>query len=237
MSRPNARSMKPATAAKKLDVYLPATPAEFRESAITRDELAALQADPPAWLRELRKNGPHRKPRRRQARCVDLRSRPRRHHQALTTEQIDALIAEKPDWLVAERENYQNVLTEQRRIKALHAGMPEAHNGRAVETVRRAINASGGLGEPWCLDAGAAVPANGSPQDRAPVLRPQARGSGRARRGPESPHLAAGLVPRTRKRSRPGDPLACFFVNRRHNVQLTQPSTSVPSSAICRRRM
>ena len=47
--------------------------------------------------------------------------------------------------------------------------MPEAHNGRAVETVRRAINASGGLGEPWCLDAGAAVPANGSPKDRAPV--------------------------------------------------------------------
>ncbi|WP_255794122.1 DUF5997 family protein, partial [Mycobacteroides abscessus] len=28
MSRPNAQSMKPATAAKKLDVYLQATPAE-----------------------------------------------------------------------------------------------------------------------------------------------------------------------------------------------------------------
>lgn len=61
--------------------------------------------------------------------------------------------------------------------------MPEAHNGRAVETVRRAINAGGGLGEPWCLDAGAAVPAaNGSPKDRVRIgasttstrLRPRA---------------------------------------------------------------
>ena len=61
MSRPNAQSMKPATAAKKLDVYLPATPAEFQENAITRAELAALQADPPQWLKDLRKNGPHPK--------------------------------------------------------------------------------------------------------------------------------------------------------------------------------
>ena len=41
MSRPNAQSMKPATAAKKLDVYLPATPAEFQENPITCAELAA----------------------------------------------------------------------------------------------------------------------------------------------------------------------------------------------------
>ncbi len=122
MSRPNAQSMKPATAAKKLDVYLPATPAEFRESAITRDELAALQADPPAWLRELRKNGPHPKNLVAAKLGVSISGLARGGvAEALTTEQIDALIAEKPDWLVAERENYQNVLTEQRRIKALHA--------------------------------------------------------------------------------------------------------------------
>lgn len=122
MSRPNAQSMKPATAAKKLDVYLPATPAEFRESAITRDELAALQADPPAWLRELRKNGPHPKNLVAAKLGVSISGLARGGvTEALTTEQIDALIAEKPDWLVAERENYQNVLTEQRRIKALHA--------------------------------------------------------------------------------------------------------------------
>ena len=46
--------MKPATAAKKLDVYLPATPPEFQQGPITRAELAALQADllseMPDWL-------------------------------------------------------------------------------------------------------------------------------------------------------------------------------------------
>ena len=34
------QTMKPATAAKKLDVYLEATPAEFRDGVVTRDELA-----------------------------------------------------------------------------------------------------------------------------------------------------------------------------------------------------
>ena len=51
--------MKPATAAKKLGVHLDATPHEFRAGMISRDELNALQADPPEWLRELRRDGPH----------------------------------------------------------------------------------------------------------------------------------------------------------------------------------
>ncbi|MDT5388097.1 MAG: hypothetical protein QOE04_1738, partial [Mycobacterium sp.] len=40
---------------------------------------------------------------------------------ALTTEQINQLLEEKPEWLVAERESYQSVLREERRLKALHA--------------------------------------------------------------------------------------------------------------------
>ena len=40
--------------------------------------------------------------------------------EALTTEQIGALLEEKPDWLVAERESFQNVLREERRLKSLH---------------------------------------------------------------------------------------------------------------------
>ena len=51
--------MKPARAAKKLGVYLDATPDEFRAGVVSRDELDALQADPPEWLRDLRRNGPH----------------------------------------------------------------------------------------------------------------------------------------------------------------------------------
>jgi len=122
MSRPNAQSMKPATAAKKLDVYLPAIPAEFQDNPITRDELAALQADPPQWLRDLRKNGPHPKNLVAAKLGVSIAGLARGGVvDALTTEQIDALVEEKPEWLIAERESYQAVLQEQRRVKSLHA--------------------------------------------------------------------------------------------------------------------
>jgi hypothetical protein len=125
MSRPNAQSMKPATAAKKLDVYLPATPAEFRENPITRDEVAALQADPPQWLQQLRKNGPHPKNLVAAKLGVSVSGLTRGGvTEALTSEQIDALLEENPDWLVAERATYQNVLAEQRRLKALAAQRP-----------------------------------------------------------------------------------------------------------------
>jgi hypothetical protein len=120
MSRPNAQHMKPATAAKKLDVYLPATPAEFQENAITREELAALQADPPQWLQELRKNGPHPKNLVAARLGVSISGLLRGGiNEALTSEQITALLEERPDWLIAERESYQSVLSDQRRLKAI----------------------------------------------------------------------------------------------------------------------
>src|SRR6478735_1174532 len=122
MSRPNAQSMKPATAAKKLDVYLPATPAEFQANAITRGELAALQADPPQWLKDLRKDGPHPKNLVAAKLGISIAGLARGGvGDALTTEQIDQLLEEKPEWLVAERESYRNVLAEQRRLKAQRA--------------------------------------------------------------------------------------------------------------------
>jgi hypothetical protein len=122
MSRPNAQSMKPATAAKKLDVYLPATPADFQENAITRAELAALQEDPPQWLKDLRKNGPHPKNLVAAKLGVSIAALARNGiEDALTTEQIDQLLEEKPEWLVAERESYQEVLREQRRLKSQRA--------------------------------------------------------------------------------------------------------------------
>jgi hypothetical protein len=128
MSRPNAQSMKPATAAKKLDVYLPATPPVFQENPITRGELAALQADPPQWLKDLRKNGPHPKNLVAAKLGVSVSGLGRGGiTEALTTEQIDALLEEKPEWLIAERESYQTVLQEQRRIKALHAEKAREH--------------------------------------------------------------------------------------------------------------
>lgn len=122
MSRPNAQSMKPATAAKKLDVYLPATPPEFQQNAVTRAELAALQENPPQWLIDLRKNGPHPKNLVAAKLGISISGLTRSGvNNVLTTEQIGQLLEEKPEWLVAERENYQSVLREQRRIKALHS--------------------------------------------------------------------------------------------------------------------
>ena len=122
MSRPNAQSMKPATAAKKLDVYLPATPAEFQENAIARAELSALQEDPPQWLKDLRKNGPHPKNLVAAKLGVSIAGLTRGGvTDALTTEQINQLLEDKPEWLVAERESYQNVLREERRLKTLRA--------------------------------------------------------------------------------------------------------------------
>ncbi len=122
MSRPDAQSMKPATAAKKLDVYLPATPAEFQQSPTTRTELTALLSDPPEWLTDLRKNGPHPKNLVAAKLGVSVSGLTRGGvTEALTTDAINALLEDKPEWLIAERESYQNVLTEQRRLKSLRA--------------------------------------------------------------------------------------------------------------------
>lgn len=114
--------MKPATAAKKLDVYLPATPAEFQQGPITRAELAALQADPPEWLRTLRADGPH--PKNLVAAKLGISNSGLVRGgitEALTTAQIDDLLAEMPDWLAAERATQIEVRREERRVKSLHA--------------------------------------------------------------------------------------------------------------------
>jgi hypothetical protein len=114
--------MKPGTAAKKLDVYLPATPPEFQENPITRAELAALQTDPPQWLQDLRRHGPHPKNLVAARLGVSIAALARNGvDSALTTDQINQLLEDKPEWLVAERESYQAVLREQRRLKALRA--------------------------------------------------------------------------------------------------------------------
>ncbi len=54
-----AQTMKAATAAKKLGILLSAAPEEFRDRDISRTELDELNANPPAWLVDLRADGPH----------------------------------------------------------------------------------------------------------------------------------------------------------------------------------
>lgn len=115
--------MKPATAAAKLGIYLPAAPREFQETPITRAELDALRADPPAWLVDLRRDGPF--PRDVLAAKLGVsRSGLVRGGitGALDAAQVGDLIANPPDWLVAERDSYRTVLAERQRLKDLDRG-------------------------------------------------------------------------------------------------------------------
>lgn len=121
-SHKTAQTMKPATAAKKLGVYLEATPAEFQEGVVSRTELNALQADPPEWLQELRRNGPHPRPVVAAKLGVSISGLARGGiTEALTTEQIDALKQDAPDWLQAERATQAEVRKEAVRIKEKNA--------------------------------------------------------------------------------------------------------------------
>lgn len=101
---PKAQYLSAKTAARKLGVYLPATPPEFQESQISRTDFDALQADPPEWLKTLRKDGPH--PRDEVARRLGVTNSGLARAgiaDVLTTDEINALIAEMPDALRVER--------------------------------------------------------------------------------------------------------------------------------------
>ncbi|MGV9426928.1 DUF5997 family protein [Streptomyces sp. NPDC003656] len=119
-SQQSTQTMKPATAAKKLGVYLPATPAEFQEGVVSRAELNELQANPPEWLRELRQNGPHPRPVVAAKLGVSIAGLARGGvTEALTTEQIEALKQKRPEWLEKERATQVEVRKEAVRIKNL----------------------------------------------------------------------------------------------------------------------
>lgn len=120
MAKP--QMLKPLTAARKLGVLLSATPQEFQESDISRDELNALQADPPEWLRELRRNGPH--PRQEVARRLGVSTSGLARAgltEPLTTQQINELRGDPPAWLVAERETWARVRAEEARLRQRRA--------------------------------------------------------------------------------------------------------------------
>ncbi|MEV0637855.1 DUF5997 family protein [Streptomyces sp. NPDC050619] len=117
-SHQSTQTMKPATAAKKLGVYLPATPEEFQGGVVTRSELNELQANPPAWLTELRRTGPHPRPVVAARLGVSIAGLARGGvTEPLTTEQIEALRQEGPEWLEKERALQAEVREEAARLK------------------------------------------------------------------------------------------------------------------------
>jgi hypothetical protein len=148
VSKPKkSQLMKPATAAQKLDVYLPATPREFQEGLVSREEFDELQRNPPQWLVDLRRNGPH--PRS----VVAARLRVSNSGLArggitepLTTAQIADLIADPPEWLMRERETHAEARREQRRLQERRADTDQTAPTEPVARTSTAVrqNARGG---------------------------------------------------------------------------------------------
>jgi hypothetical protein len=112
------QTMKPATAAKKLGILLSAAPTEFQEGVVSRSELNELQATPPAWLADLRRNGPHPKQVVAAKLGVSLSGLIRGGITSpLTTAEIDALKADNPAWLEHERSLQAALRKEAQRLK------------------------------------------------------------------------------------------------------------------------
>ncbi|MEE6282969.1 DUF5997 family protein [Georgenia sunbinii] len=129
MAKP--QTMKSLTAARKLGVLLDATPEDFRSRDISRDELDELQGNPPEWLRELRREGPH--PRSEVARRLGVSNSGLARGgltEPQTTAQIKALLDEPPAWLVAERATQTQVRAEEARLRARAGGETAGGAGR-----------------------------------------------------------------------------------------------------------
>lgn len=121
--------MKPATAARKLGIYLPATPPEFQEDTVTRSEFLQLQSNPPEWLVKLRLNGPHPRPEVAHKLGISTSGLARAGApDVLTTAEIKALLEQKPEWLVVERATQAAVHEENARIKTERAAKAELRN-------------------------------------------------------------------------------------------------------------
>ncbi|MGZ7496292.1 DUF5997 family protein [Corynebacterium sp. ZY180755] len=92
--------MKAQTAAKKLGIYLPATPEEFQANAVTHEQFVELQNNPPQWLKDLRLNGPHPRAVVAQKLGITIAALKRNDmDKPLTTAEIKALLSDQPEWL------------------------------------------------------------------------------------------------------------------------------------------
>ena len=131
-SKPSSQTMKAATAAKKLGIYLPAAPQEFQDRLVSREELTELQTNPPQWLAELRQNGPHPRSVVAARLGVSISGLARAGYtEPLTTSEIAELREDEPDWLVRERAVHAEVRAEEDRIAAQQAKAEKVRAQRA----------------------------------------------------------------------------------------------------------
>lgn len=114
-----SQNLKPSTAAQKLGILLSAAPEDFQQGSFTRDDLASLQADPPQWLVDLRKNGPF--PRDVVAAKLGVSTSALRREgltEPLDADQVGDLLANPPQWLEHERSVHRKTIAENERLKA-----------------------------------------------------------------------------------------------------------------------
>ncbi|MDM7890891.1 DUF5997 family protein [Curtobacterium caseinilyticum] len=112
------QTMKPETAAKKLGILLAAAPESFRAEPVTRTAFDELRTQPPTWLEEIRRDGPHPRPVVAQKLGVSISGLVRAGvEEPLTTAEIKALLQEMPEWLVRERATQAEVHAENARVK------------------------------------------------------------------------------------------------------------------------
>ncbi|OFP25673.1 hypothetical protein HMPREF3147_09735 [Corynebacterium sp. HMSC05D03] len=102
--QPSGTAMRAQTAAKKLGIYLPATPEEFQANAVTHAQLRDLQENPPEWLANLRREGPHPRPVVAQKLGISVTALKKNEmDRPLTTAEIKELLSAMPEWLEAAR--------------------------------------------------------------------------------------------------------------------------------------
>ncbi|MGN7191055.1 MULTISPECIES: DUF5997 family protein [unclassified Curtobacterium] len=116
------QTMKPETAAKKLGILLTAAPESFQAEPVTRTAFDELRTAPPAWLEDLRRDGPHPRPVVAQKLGISISGLTRAGvDEPLTTAEIKALLQEMPEWLVRERATQAEVHAENARVKQQRA--------------------------------------------------------------------------------------------------------------------
>jgi hypothetical protein len=119
--------MKPETAAKKLGILLTAAPESFQSAPLTRTAFDELRTEPPTWLQDLRRDGPHPRPVVAQKLGISISGLSRAGiDDALTTADIKTLLEQKPEWLVRERATQAAVHAENARVKQERAAKAAA---------------------------------------------------------------------------------------------------------------
>ena len=118
-----SQTLKPSTASSEITWPSVAAPEDFQSRSFTREEVDELRENPPAWLVELRRNGPF--PRDVIASKLGISNSGLARGgitEPLDADQVGELLADPPAWLEHERTVHRRVVAENERLKAERSG-------------------------------------------------------------------------------------------------------------------